>query len=151
MANATDDEVHKAYGRFRAEATALAGRPEDIPQRAAVLHSIFLDSAGGHAFPQVALHGALWSAAFFDVSGTLGNLISYRYFYNATKRRARHAMLNNFAVGFCLPNAVTGHVAKYRFRPTNAVTNCRFYSRACTPTASGEDPLATSVGVTKAT
>jgi len=51
------------YHELRREATVLAGEPADIPQRAALLHEIFLDSAGNHGFAEIAAHGALWGFA----------------------------------------------------------------------------------------
>jgi hypothetical protein len=56
--SATD--LRREADRIRAEATRLAGGPSDIPQRAIFLYEIYADSNGNHAFPLVALHGALW-------------------------------------------------------------------------------------------
>ena len=92
------------YQELRREATILAGEPSDIPQRATMLHEIFLDSAGNHGFAEVATHGALWGFKFFETTGTLGNLISYRYFYNSTEMKYRHGLLQNFADGFKTAN-----------------------------------------------
>ena len=92
------------YQQLRREATVLAGEPADIPQRAALLHEIFLDSAGNHGFAEIATHGALWGFRFFETTGTLGNLISYRYFYNSQEMRYRHGLLQTFADGFKTAN-----------------------------------------------
>jgi hypothetical protein len=92
------------YLELRREATLLAGEPADIPQRAALLHEIFLDSGGNHGFAEVAAHGALWGYRFFETTGTLGRLISYRYFYNSKERRYRHGLLEAFADGFKAAN-----------------------------------------------
>jgi regulator of extracellular matrix RemA (YlzA/DUF370 family) len=88
------------YETIRREAASLAGAPADIPQRAAMLHEIFLDSAGNHGFAEVAAHGALWGYRYFETAGTLGRLVSYRYFYNPRERRYRHGLLQSFADGF---------------------------------------------------
>lgn len=53
-------DLRKAEAEIRAEAMQLAGEPGDIPQRAVFLHEIYVDSKGNHAFPEIALHGALW-------------------------------------------------------------------------------------------
>lgn len=82
----------------------MAGNPADIPQRAALLHEIFLDSQGNHGFAEIAAHGALWGFRFFETTGTLGNLISYRYFYNSKEMRYRHGLLQTFADGFKTAN-----------------------------------------------
>jgi hypothetical protein len=92
------------YQDLRREATLLAGEPADIPQRAALLHEIFLDSVGNHGFAEVAAHGALWGYRYFETAGTLGSLVSYRYFYNPRERRYRHGLLQAFADGFKAAN-----------------------------------------------
>ncbi len=97
-------EVAQAYDRIRSRAIELAGDSQDIPERARLLHSIYLDSNENHAFPQVALHGALWAYGLFEVAGTLGKLISYRYLYRRSERALRLAMLNDFCEGFRAAN-----------------------------------------------
>ncbi|HVE58097.1 MAG TPA: hypothetical protein VNB22_14795 [Pyrinomonadaceae bacterium] len=92
------------YQELRREATVLAGEPKDIPQRAAMLHEIYLDSHGNHGFAEIATHGALWGFRFFETTGTLGNLISYRYFYNKNEMKYRHGLLQTFADGFKTAN-----------------------------------------------
>ena len=52
------NDLARAHEEIRADATRLAGGPGDMPQRVALLHAIFADSRGNHAFPEVALHGA---------------------------------------------------------------------------------------------
>ncbi|NNJ28162.1 hypothetical protein [Alienimonas chondri] len=88
------------YAALRAEATALAGAPADIRQRAALLHRVYLDSGGNHAFAEIAAHGAQWAYGFFETTGTLGKVISYRYVLNRAEMGRRHAMLQGFADGF---------------------------------------------------
>ena len=97
-----DLETH--YQKLRHEAAVLAGHPSDIPQRAAMLHEIYLDSKGNHGFAEIAVHGALWGFNFFETTGTLGNLISYRYAYNKEEMKHRHGMLQTFADGFKTAN-----------------------------------------------
>ncbi|CAN5848609.1 hypothetical protein BH20ACI4_BH20ACI4_23240 [soil metagenome] len=96
--------LENQYQNLRREATVLAGEPSDIPQRAALLHEIFLDSHGNHGFAEIATHGALWGFRFFETTGTLGRLISYRYFYNAKEMKYRHGLLQMFADGFKTAN-----------------------------------------------
>jgi hypothetical protein len=93
-------DLENKYQELRREATILAGEPSDIPQRAALLHEIFLDSNGNHGFAEIATHGALWGFNFFETTGTLGSLISYRYFYNSKEMTYRHGLLQTFADGF---------------------------------------------------
>lgn len=96
--------LQNRYQELRTEATILAGEPSDIPQRAAMLHEIFLDSKGNHGFAEIATHGALWGYKFFETTGTLGNLISYRYFYNSKEMKYRHGLLQGFSEGFKTAN-----------------------------------------------
>ncbi|HET7322058.1 MAG TPA: hypothetical protein VFI96_06160 [Longimicrobiaceae bacterium] len=89
-----------AYAAIRERAVRLAGEPGDIAQRAVLHYSIYLDSGGGHAFPLVALHGALWAYRFFETTGRLGQILRARYFYDRGERERRMAMLDGFAEGF---------------------------------------------------
>jgi len=90
----------EAYAAIRAQAERLAGGPGDMPQRVAHLHSIFLESGGNHAFPEVALHGALWAYGFYERRGTVSRMIGYRYFYDRDERARRGYMLFRFSQGF---------------------------------------------------
>ena len=97
-----DEELNPraGYDQIREEAIRVAGGPGDIPQRVAILHSIFADSGGNHAFPEVALHGALWAYAFYERRGALSRMITYRYFYDREERAHRAYMLFEFSQGF---------------------------------------------------
>ncbi len=95
----TEDLV-TAHARIRDEAVRLAGGPGDMPQRVALLHSIFVDSGGGHAFPEVALHGALWAYAFYERRGVVSRMIAYRYLHDREERARRSYMLFEFSQGF---------------------------------------------------
>lgn len=70
----SSSELKREAERLRAEATKLAGEPSDIPQRVVFLHEIYVDSKGNHAFPEVALHGALWAHDFFRATSLLENV-----------------------------------------------------------------------------
>jgi hypothetical protein len=93
-------DLSAAYDAIRDEAVRLAGGPGDMPQRVALLHSIFVDSGGNHAFPEVALHGALWAYGFYERRGTISRMIAYRYFYDREERARRAYMLFEFSQGF---------------------------------------------------
>ncbi len=97
---AEDRDLSASYLSLRNEAERLAGGPGDIPPRAAALHSIFVDSGGNHAFPEVALHGALWAFGFYERRGVVSRMISHRYFYDREERARRAYMLFEFAQGF---------------------------------------------------
>jgi hypothetical protein len=93
-------DLPSAYAEIRAEAARMAGGPGDMPQRVALLHSIFEDSGRNHAFPEVALHGALWAYGFYERRGAVSRSITYRYFYDREERARRAYMLFVFAQGF---------------------------------------------------
>ncbi len=93
-------ELVRSYEEIRARAVALAGGPGDMPQRVAILHSIFEDSGGNHVFPEVALHGALWAYGFYERRGAVSRAITYRYFYDRDERARRAYMLFAFSQGF---------------------------------------------------
>ncbi len=98
--SAEDPTPVAAYAALRAEAERLAGGPGDMPPRVAHLHSIFVDSGGNHAFPEVALHGALWAYGFYERRGTVSRMIAYRYFYDREEKARRSYMLFEFSQGF---------------------------------------------------
>src|SRR5581483_4583445 len=93
-------DLVREHEAIRDQAERLAGGPGDIPQRVALLHSIFVDSGGNHAFPEVALHGALWAYGFYERRGAVSRSIAYRYFYDADERARRSYMLFRFSQGF---------------------------------------------------
>jgi hypothetical protein len=94
------DELRAAYDATKVAARQIAGRPSDILQRVTAHRAIFVDSRGNHAFPLIALHGALWGYDFFETTGKLGDLISYRYFLDNDEKAVRLGMLRAFADGF---------------------------------------------------
>jgi hypothetical protein len=93
-------DLAAAHHEIKAEAARLAGGPGDMPQRVALLHSIFEDSGRNHAFPEVALHGALWAYGFYERRGAVSRMITYRYFYDRHERARRAYMLFVFSQGF---------------------------------------------------
>jgi len=93
-------QLSAAYQEIRDEAIRVAGGPGDMPQRVALLHSIFEDSGGNHAFPEVALHGALWAHGFYERRGAVSRMTTYRYFYHCVERARRAYMLFAFSQGF---------------------------------------------------
>src|SRR6202022_3218207 len=93
-------DLAAAHAEIKAEAARLAGGPGDMPQRVALLHSIFEDSGRNHAFPEVALHGALWAYGFYERRGAVSRMITYRYFYDREERARRAYMLFVFSQGF---------------------------------------------------
>jgi hypothetical protein len=88
------------YEALKQAAVQLAGESGDIVRRVLLHHELYVDSGGNHTFPLVALHGALWAADFFETTGHLGHALRVRYFYDATEKAYRMAMLNRFAEGF---------------------------------------------------
>jgi hypothetical protein len=96
----TATDLAGVHGDLKAQARRLAGGPGDMPQRVALLHSIFEDSGANHAFPEVALHGALWAYGFYERHGAVSRMISYRYFYDRDERARRSYMLFVFSQGF---------------------------------------------------
>ena len=94
------EDLAAAHARIRDEAVRLAGGPGDMPQRVALLHSLFVDSGGNHAFPEVALHGALWAYGFYERRGAVARMISYRYLHDREERARRAYMLFEFSQGF---------------------------------------------------
>jgi hypothetical protein len=63
------------YMQLRDQARQLAGGPGDIAQRAVFLNEMFRDSRGNHAFPQIALHGAMWARRFFNTADRVTHFV----------------------------------------------------------------------------
>src|SRR5689334_1520771 len=88
--------AYDGHAALKAAAEVAAGSPTDIPRRAVLLHSLYQDSGGNHAFPLIALHGALWASKFFARTGRVGDALRVRYFYNGRTRCERMEMLESF-------------------------------------------------------
>ena len=114
---ASVNTLHAEYEILKTEASQLAGDLLDIPRRVAVLHNLYLDSNGNHAFSLIAAHGALWAWSYFETGGSLGRLMTWRYFYNSTERAYRLGLLNSFAESFREVNrkVCIDTVANYNF------------------------------------
>lgn len=77
---------------MKSEAMQLAGELLEIPRRVAILHNLYLDSRGNHAFSLIAAHGALWAWNYFETGGRLGRLMTYRVLQGLLRdRRTHHA------------------------------------------------------------
>jgi hypothetical protein len=99
-ASVTEAELEAGYTQIHDQAVQLAGEPLDMPKRALILDEIYRDSDGNHAFPLIALHGALWGYDFFKVTGPIGNAIALRYFYDRKLMAEKKRLLNEFSVSF---------------------------------------------------
>lgn len=93
-------DLNAEYAKLKAQGELLAGDLNAIPRRVSILTSIYLDSNRNHAFSQMAAHGALWAINYFEAGGSLGRLVSYRYFYNSNERAYRMGILREFAEAF---------------------------------------------------
>ncbi len=93
-----------AYARVRRKAATLAAEPGDLVRRAVQLNSIYADSRGNHAFPQIALHAAVWAHRFFGATGPIARAISYRYSRDPAELERRNAMIQRFSDGFADAN-----------------------------------------------
>ena len=112
-------DLHAAYAEFKSQGETLAGDMLDIRRRAMILHNLYLESEGNHAFSLIAAHCALWAYRYFEVGGRLGRMIAYRYFYNKDERAFRLGLLNSFAEGFRRVNrqVCIDTCARFRFSP----------------------------------
>lgn len=86
-----------AYDARYAEAVRLAGEPDDITQRSAILSAIYHDSQGNYPFPLIVLHGALWADRFLQYIPRLITLLHYRYFYRRERQLFYATVLTQFA------------------------------------------------------
>ena len=93
-------ETGTCYAQLRNDAERLAGGLNDLAQRAAVYHHLFEHSAGNHAFPLIAAHGAMWASGYFRLGMRLGWWWSWRYAATPTQRRHRLRQLAAFADDF---------------------------------------------------
>lgn len=109
----TPHQISKDHDRIRAEATHLAGRPEDLVQRAQVYLHLYRHSEGRHVFPLLAAHGALWGAGHFRRGQKLAHVLSL----GARDRAAKLERLAAFAHAFkdinrrvCIETYTTYHL-----------------------------------------
>ncbi|WP_279356568.1 hypothetical protein [Methylobacterium indicum] len=94
------DGLARDYAAARHEAELLAGGTGDLAQRALAYHHLFRHSGGGHAFPLLAAHGALWARGYFAWGGRAGAALSLAALHRPDLRRARRAGLAGFAEAF---------------------------------------------------
>ncbi len=92
-------DLRCAYDALYEEAVLLAGEPDDITQRAAILYRIYHDSRGNHPFPLIVLHGALWADGFLRHVPRLVALLAGRYFYDRERQHHYSTVLTRFATG----------------------------------------------------
>ena len=72
----TSDANLATIAQLREEATSIAGRNEDLIQRASVYHHLYADSGGNHSFPLLAAHGALWASGYFRSGIRFGHIVA---------------------------------------------------------------------------
>jgi len=94
------DGLARDYAAARHEADLLAGGTGDLAQRTLAYHHLFRHSGGGHAFPLLAAHGALWARGYFAWGGRAGAALSLAALHRPDLRRARLAGLAGFAEAF---------------------------------------------------
>ncbi|BCM83016.1 hypothetical protein [Methylobacterium indicum] len=94
------DGLARDYAAARHEAELLAGGTGDLAQRTLAYHHLFRHSGGGHAFPLLAAHGALWARGYFAWGGRAGAALSLAALHRPDLRRARLAGLAGFAEAF---------------------------------------------------
>jgi len=106
-------QIAQDHTRIRAEATRLAGRPQDLVQRAQVYLHLYRHSDGRHVFPLLAAHGALWGAGHFRRGQMLAQILSL----GASERAAKLTRLADFAHAFkdinrrvCIETYTTYHL-----------------------------------------
>ena len=90
--------LHADHARIRRDAEALAGRPEDLVQRASVYLHLYRHSGGNHGFPLLAAHGALWGAGHFRRGHLMGRVLSAGL--RREERELRRGMVETFATAF---------------------------------------------------
>lgn len=69
----TDADPQLTAALLRERAQSLAGRIEDLTQRASVYHHLYAHSGGNHSFPLLAAHGALWASGYFKMGMRFGS------------------------------------------------------------------------------
>lgn len=92
-------KLDNAYDALYQKAVRLAGEPDDIAQRAVLLHQIYHDSCGNHPFPLIVLHGALWADSFLRHVPRLVALLATRYCYDRERQHHYATVLTQFATG----------------------------------------------------
>ncbi|MEX1224539.1 MAG: hypothetical protein WEA31_08330 [Pirellulales bacterium] len=111
------DELADQFHQLQAEGARLAGRLDDLAQRAAVYHHLYEHSGGNFVFPLIASHGALWARGYFQFGFRLAERLVWQYGFDAAKRELRLRQLAEFADAFRDVNrrVCADTYAKYHF------------------------------------
>ena len=94
------ESLCRAYQRWQHEAEQMAGRLQDLSQRATVYHHLFEASGRNHVFPLLAAHGALWAGGYFRFGLQLGKVASFSAAWKPGRRAQLLAELAAFADAF---------------------------------------------------
>ena len=89
--------VQDDHARLHARATALAGDPGDLMQRASAYLRLYAQSDGNNVFPLIAAHGAFWARGYFRMGERAGAVLSLG---RPSLRTERRAALERFAATF---------------------------------------------------
>jgi len=101
-------EALKSKGRPSAEVIdvihndglRLAGRRDDMQQRAVVYHHLYLVSGGNFVFPLIAAHGALWAKWYLVAAHFAARVLSFLDITSALTRRERFAQYRAYVNAF---------------------------------------------------
>lgn len=96
----TSEQLQSAYDELLQEGHELAGGLTDLAQRATVYHHIFRESGGGHIFPLIAAHGALWGRGWFAFGLRLARGLVWQFPFSKRARQEKLAALDEFADAF---------------------------------------------------
>ena len=103
-----DYELMKADGHstkdvvdmIHSDGLRLAGRRDDMRQRAVVYHHLYILSQGNFVFPLIAAHGALWARWYLVAAHFAARILSLIDVTSALTRKERFQQYKNYVNAF---------------------------------------------------
>lgn len=92
------------YCIIREDAAALGGDLQDMAQRAAVYHHVYLQSGKNLIFPLIAAHGALWAVWYLKAAQLAAHVFSVLDVVSPLSRAGRMAAYNRYVNSFLAIN-----------------------------------------------
>ncbi len=90
-------QLAEAHNQIRDRAVKLAGKPDDLVQRATNYIELYRHSDGNHGFPLLAAHGALWGAGHFRRGRRIGMALARLRRFDAEERKRQLAKIEGFS------------------------------------------------------
>lgn len=93
-------DIERIHAELRAQGAMLAGPAAALERRMAIYRELYIASHGNHGFALIAAHGVLWGRGHFRFGLWAGSWLARLSSLRPAVRRARLAMVRDFADAF---------------------------------------------------